>query len=137
MRIRIQNNIYNPNIISLLTILAAGQWFSGVFFKFFPWYNSIQETVLYRSGIFFGIQVWGFLLMLGSTAFLFGVYSRNDFLRRSAAWWLCIVWVFAGVLYLYTGSLFQFISVAMVNIVLWGYAHATLHWHKSSVDRTD
>lgn len=92
----------------------------GLAFAVFDEATSVNKTILYPYGIWFGVSLWGWVIVVAASMVLVGLFHKTRLLIEPSSFVLFGAWLFATIAYLQNDAWFQ-AALASLNILYAGY----------------
>lgn len=105
-----------PGLLSYLVMLVS--FATGIFFGLFWFSDSVHETFIYQKNVLHSPQIWGGLLLAGSTFVLYGLYRKSKNFVRLGAMINFIMWFFAAIAYGVAGLWVAFVTIAAFHLLV-------------------
>lgn len=120
----------DANVNPLAYLFVFTSFAIGLFFTLFSGLADVQNTLLYKDGVFIGIEAWGAILLAASAVLGAGMALKKKALVKYGSMTAWIMWVFAGVTYVQGKYWYALATFAAVHML----AHAYLYL-ASGLDR--
>jgi hypothetical protein len=104
----------------LAYLVVAQSVVFGLAFAVFDEATSVNMTILYPYGIWFGVSLWGWAIVIAASMALVGLIYKSRLLVEASSFVLFGAWLFATIAYLQNDAWFQ-AALATFNILYAGY----------------
>jgi hypothetical protein len=104
----------------LAYLVVAQSVIFGLAFAVFDEETSVNKTILYPYGIWFGVSLWGWAIVVAASMALVGLFYKTRLLVEPSSFVLFGAWLFATIAYLQNDAWFQ-AALAAFNILYAGY----------------
>jgi hypothetical protein len=133
VRYRLTHNRDGERLNPLIHIFFYVMLVNGIFFTFFTGFDTVQESVLYQhTRDAFGtlpLPFWGTCAILVTVGNTWAILYRKV---KTISWFALAgfaVWLFAFIIYLQDGLMFQLLAGAVPNLIFWTWYYFRVKWH--------
>lgn len=113
------NTKFNP----LVYLFALSSFATGFAFVFLSYLPDVQNTLLYKHGVLFGLTIWGSFLLIGMTMLLTGLFLNWNFFIKLGAFMGFMLWLFGSLTYALNGFYYALIAGGLLHMLAHGYIY--------------
>lgn len=117
---RLIDRTLDTSTTPLAYLVVAQSVVFGLAFAVFDEATSVNQTILYPYGIWFGVSLWGWAIVTAASMTLVGLFYKSRLLVEPSSFVLFAAWLFATIAYLQNDAWFQ-AALAAFNILYAGY----------------
>ena len=110
----------NTSATPLAYLVALQSLVFGLSFALFEEWASVKDSILYPYGIWIGVPLWGWVLVVSAIGAILGLAYKNRGAVEVAGFLLFSAWTFATIAYVQNDAWFQ-ACLASINILYAGY----------------
>jgi len=113
------NTKYSP----LVYLFALSSWATGFCFTFLDFMPDVQNTLLYKHGIFLGLTLWGGLLFVAMSMLIVGLLGNLQLFIKVGAFIGFVLWLFGSLTYLLNGFYYALVAGGMLHMLALGFIY--------------
>ncbi len=104
----------------LVTLFVWVAVVTGTVFTFFQGLPDVQNSLLYKYGVFLDLTIWGPLMMFAGLTLVIGLFAKRDSIMKLGSFMAFVLWAFAFMTYLTNGFYYAMLSYALVQMCAHG-----------------
>jgi len=112
-------NRYSP----LLYLFAISSFITGFCFTFLQFLPDIQNTLLFKYGVFFDLKLWAIILLIGMSVLLLGLATGTNVLIRIGSFSGFMLWLFVSITYTIHHFYYALIISALLHVLAHGFIY--------------